>query len=92
MSWTVGSLVLPSALMISCSRAATMSAINVHLAISSELFVQLFFSGYECIYEMSLGSPVSDLFSVLSLVQLAGAALCRDQDTCCDARIRDMEG
>jgi hypothetical protein len=50
---TVESLVLPRVLMVSCLRAATTSAINnMPLAIS------------ECdrIYEMSLGSPISDTF------------------------------
>jgi hypothetical protein len=66
--WTVESLVRPRVLTVSYLRAATASAMNMPLFISSGLCARSSFSGYNRIYNMSLGLPISDLFIVMFLV------------------------
>jgi hypothetical protein len=50
------------------ARAATASAMNIPLANSSGLCARSSFSGCDRIHEMSLGSSISDIFIVMSLV------------------------
>jgi hypothetical protein len=73
LSWTVGSLILPRVLTYLCLRAATASAMNMPLTVLSGFCARSSFSGCDRIHEMSLGSPISDLFIDMSLVSFSAS-------------------